>query len=192
MSGEIVRKPHHSSTSRLRYSFGSGYWLSPNNFVFRVSPTHIAAICDFPDRFGLDEAQLRKIFLDTGEPWRSEGKARREIIIRLVQDGRWIRVREYRRNWTVNVGDLSAPSIARIRGFFRAFGRSTVPNNSVVLDLPESQITSLVNDLIEGCSSSIERSRFLHEPIMPSVIAGPAELPAEGIPRLQSLTLDPR
>lgn len=80
------------------------YWIDTNkNITYPVPTKHIQMIFDFPERFGLAPEYIRKKFDNYNEPYRYEGKARRELINELL-DKEWIRLRydSRRHEWKIN------------------------------------------------------------------------------------------
>lgn len=80
------------------------YWIDTNtNTTYPVPTKHIQMIFDFPERFGLTPEYIRNKFDDYDEPYRYEGRARRELINELLNAG-WIRLRydPRRHEWKIN------------------------------------------------------------------------------------------
>lgn len=87
--------------------FNAAYWISPKGEIISVSGTagsnHITVVTTKPELFGVTEEYLKGVYEKYDEPYRSEGRARGEIILDLVRKG-WIRIRRYRKtHWSVNV-----------------------------------------------------------------------------------------
>lgn len=87
--------------------FNAAYWISPKGEIIPVSGTagsnHITVVTTKPELFGVTEEYLKGVYEKYDEPYRSEGRARGEIILDLVRKG-WIRIRRYRnQHWSVNV-----------------------------------------------------------------------------------------
>lgn len=83
------------------------YWLSPKGEVVDVGGTHIDVIINNPEKFGLTSKYIKDLHDKYGEKLSQEGKAREEIIIRVVKDG-WIRVRRYRnQGYSINVSRIT-------------------------------------------------------------------------------------
>jgi hypothetical protein len=78
------------------------FWISPKGEVLGSVESHIQQLIMNADKFGLDINDLRNKFKEYGEPVGFEGKAREEIIKRILWVG-WIRVRKYpRSHYSVN------------------------------------------------------------------------------------------
>ena len=71
----------------------AGFWVKGNN-IYPVDETHISAIMDNPELFGISAEFIDATFEKYGERRRSEGKAREEIIRTVAKSG-WVRVRHY-------------------------------------------------------------------------------------------------
>lgn len=85
----------------------AAYWISPQNEIIplngQAGANHIAVVFNNPEMFGLTEDYLKEVYEKHGEPLRSEGKAREEIILDLVKKG-WVRIRRYRnQHWSFTV-----------------------------------------------------------------------------------------
>jgi len=68
------------------------YWITPEGGVISVKTTHIGEIIRTPELFGLTIEEIRSIYEIYGEPIGLEGKAREEIMRKLILQG-WIRIR---------------------------------------------------------------------------------------------------
>lgn len=126
----------------LHFVRGCGYWIAPTGQIFEVE-THIGFICDHPELFGLTSENVRRAFEEHGEVYRSEGTARRRLILHAVQEKNWIRVRHYRRGWTFNVGHSSD---RRVSDFILAF--TTLSDENVLLDYPSDCRRTTIADIL--------------------------------------------
>lgn len=123
---------------------GAGYWVSPTDFVVLIR-THISAVCESPDNFGISGPELHRLFEAFKEPYGSEFAVRSHIIRCLVGVG-WIRARNYyEHGWTLNAGDLSA-SLCRAVGFFRLVCGRELDFSPVRFDTPEGVLRREVAD----------------------------------------------
>jgi len=118
-----------------------GFWISPEGEVIRVQMTHIAAVCGTPARYGLSRAELEAIFAAYGEAWASEGRARNDIIQRLVNAG-WIRVRRYHKGWTFNLPSLEPTYRLRTARLLQSLYREKISFEAVTLDHPRGRDTT--------------------------------------------------
>lgn len=70
--------------------------------------THIAALIESPETFGLTTDEIKQAYASSGERMGSEGKAREELLKRIIMRG-WIRVRHYtggRDYWSFTVNNF--------------------------------------------------------------------------------------
>ena len=84
----------------------AAFFLSPSGEIIYVGTTHIAQVISKPEKFGMSFEAIKKVYQQYGERIGLEGKARREILIFLINQG-WIRLRRYREYWKVNLNDLN-------------------------------------------------------------------------------------
>ena len=85
---------------------GNAYFIHPEGGeVIHVPHSHIALVINRPDKFQLNSDYVRATYIKYGEKIGVEGRARREIILHLLDLG-FIRIRKYRNYWKVNVKDL--------------------------------------------------------------------------------------
>lgn len=71
---------------------GKAYWYKDGKMI-EVATRHINDVCEHYDVFGLTKEYIQSMYELFDEEWGSEGKAREQIMIELMEDG-WIRVRE--------------------------------------------------------------------------------------------------
>ena len=71
---------------------GRAFFLSPKGKLIRVGTSHIAEVIRHPEEFGLSLEEIEKAYRKYGEKLGTEGKARGEILSRIIQEG-WIRVK---------------------------------------------------------------------------------------------------
>lgn len=71
----------------------TAFWLNGST-LYPISRTHIRAVLDAPDIFCRDKTDLVATYKKHKEKIGFEGKARKEIIRQLVNEG-WIRIRFY-------------------------------------------------------------------------------------------------
>lgn len=85
------------------------FWISPNNEVIALPGKHIDAMLAKPERFGFTKHLLQQYFIKHNEQYGHEGKARAEIISKLM-DKQWTRIRYIPRtdSWTMQIsGNLT-------------------------------------------------------------------------------------
>jgi hypothetical protein len=72
----------------------AAFWVSPKGEVIGSYKKHINMVLEKPEKFGLTKEELRKFYESYGEPLGHEGRAREEIIKRLMRK-KWIRIRKW-------------------------------------------------------------------------------------------------
>ncbi len=129
------------------------YWISPYGEIFCVKESHIAEVFDNPEVFGLSSNYLLLLYDIYDEEYRSEGKAREEILLKLFEKG-WIRARRYHRpyRWTLNVFSITEQSVKNLKYFAEVMIAKGKPmNDEVLIDTPEYRKIYTMNEL--RCSS---------------------------------------
>lgn len=82
----------------------AAYFISPAGEIIDVRTSHIAEVIGNPGLFGVTTDEIRDAYDRHGEKIGSEGEARKEILLRLVERD-WIRIRRYEnRYWSITVG----------------------------------------------------------------------------------------
>lgn len=83
------------------------FWISRKGEVVPVTTNHIATVIENPSKFGVTTEYIEDLYAKYGESMGQEGKAREEIIVKLIKDG-WIRVRRYRnQGWSINIPKMT-------------------------------------------------------------------------------------
>ncbi|HMK37601.1 MAG TPA: hypothetical protein VK463_21190 [Desulfomonilaceae bacterium] len=85
----------------------AAYFISPHGEVIEVRTSHIAEVIGNPGLFGVTTDEIQESYGRHGEKIGSEGKAREEILLRLIEKG-WVRIRRYPRYWSITVGNWSS------------------------------------------------------------------------------------
>jgi len=83
-----------------------GYWVSPKGEVLLIRGKHIQEVFRNPRKFGETEKTLADTYKKYNEPINSEGKAREEVLTRILKRG-WLRIRERSNSWTVQVWKMT-------------------------------------------------------------------------------------
>jgi len=87
-------------------AMSTAYWINTSGQILEIPASkHIAAVVQQPEKFGLTKEYIQQKFAEYGEPVGIEGKAREEIIRKLVEDG-FVRVRLYRNYWSITINKL--------------------------------------------------------------------------------------
>ena len=86
------------------------YFISPTGEYVSVPRNHIATVIKDPEKFGLTSKKVEKAYAKYDEPMGLEGKARLELLTRIIRDG-WIRIRRYpNRQWSITVNKIRPPT----------------------------------------------------------------------------------
>jgi hypothetical protein len=107
---ELDRNDFKSSgkerTMSKRVLLGNAYFIHPyGGQVIYVPHSHISLVISNPEKFQLNFDYIKTIYEKYGEKIGLEGRARREILLHLIDQG-FIRIRKYKNHWQVNVKDL--------------------------------------------------------------------------------------
>lgn len=132
------------------------FFLSQTGDLIHVPLNHISTVIADPQRFGLTREEIENVYKDYGERVGVEGKARREILLRIIADG-WIRIRRYpNRRWSVTANNLTPAVQKLLQGWagkmlsgingFREADRYMPVNVSTL----EGDSRSTIGDLAEG------------------------------------------
>jgi hypothetical protein len=88
----------------------NSYFISPDGYLMPVDYRHIGTVSDYPEKFGLTREYIDTTFEKYNEKKGLEGKAREEILTKLIHEG-WIRIRLYTNKsqvfWSINILDLT-------------------------------------------------------------------------------------
>lgn len=86
---------------------GKAFWYK-NGKIIEVKTYHIEDVCDNYEIFGLSKEYIQSLYDLYHEEWGTEGKAREQIMIELMEKG-WIRIRETisrdGSKWTIQFDD---------------------------------------------------------------------------------------
>ena len=134
-----------------------GFFISPCGHFIPVKGSHIATVVERPAAFGLTREEIDTVFAVHGETRYIEGKARHELLSRILADG-WIRLRRGNNRWSVQSDRLDADTMALVqawaRQILRGMGGSIERDRYIDVDLEglsdsKRQRTS-VGDLARG------------------------------------------
>jgi hypothetical protein len=93
-------------TMSNRVLLGNAYFIHPcEGQVIYVPHSHISLVISNPEKFNLNFDYIKTIYERYGEKIGSEGKARREILLHMIDQG-FIRIRKYKNHWKINVKNL--------------------------------------------------------------------------------------
>jgi len=83
---------------------GDAFWYK-NGKIIEVRGYHIHDIIGNADKFGITREEIEALYKKHNEHMGQEGKAREEIMNRVIKDG-WIRIRQYitknGNSWSIN------------------------------------------------------------------------------------------
>ena len=84
-------------------TYNNACWINPNfDILDNGIESHISMVIKYPDYFGITADEIEACYEKHGERLRVEGKAREEIILKLL-DKNYIRVRLYPKlYWSVS------------------------------------------------------------------------------------------
>ena len=94
------------------------YWISPMGEILDLgADKHINQVIRTPEKFGTTKEEIQRLHAEMGEPVGVEGKAREEIIKKVMENG-FIRIRYYPRSgeWSVqtwNFGPREKRSLSK-------------------------------------------------------------------------------
>lgn len=168
---ETLRQFRQASCKAMESaSLDYAVWVSPENEVYWVPESHVAWACDHPERCGMTEDALRAVYARFGEPWREDGTAAREEIVRDLVGRGWIRLRRYRNGWSYST-NRSVEAEARLRSFLALVTETSVHGYQET-DRPVAVYR-------EGSFKDVRLETLLAEPFerIPLVIVRPKETP---------------
>jgi hypothetical protein len=91
------------------------FFLSQTGDLIHVPQNHISTVIAEPENFGLTREEIEASYKEYGERVGVEGKARREILLRIIGEG-WIRIRRYpNKYWSVTAASLTPVVQDRLR-----------------------------------------------------------------------------
>lgn len=88
--------------STIQIEDSDAYWISPGGMIRAVGTTHISEVLNNPVEFGLTEMMVKDTYKKYKEKYRTEGKARDEILLNILKRG-WVRIRYNRARDCYNV-----------------------------------------------------------------------------------------
>jgi len=91
----------------------AAFFISPGGELIWVNDKHILTVIREPQRFGLTRDEIQAVYRAYGEKPGQEGKASKEILLKLIKKG-WIRIRRYPERWKINSSILTPEIRARL------------------------------------------------------------------------------
>jgi hypothetical protein len=135
------------------------FFLSQTGDLIHVPDSHIATVIRDPERFGLTREEILAAYETHGEGMGTEGKARKEILLKLIEGG-WIRIRRYKGYWSVNAHSFAPPVRKHLQGWVKEMLSSADGFKEVDLYMPvrisisEGEYLFTIKDLAEGSCTS--------------------------------------
>jgi len=112
---------------------GRAFFLSPQGKLIRVETSHIGEVLRHPEEFGLTLEEIERAYQKHGEKIGMEGKAREEILSRIVAKG-WIRIREYPdSHWSFTLRRLTSQE----KGYLQDFAQQVLSRKGAFADAGE-------------------------------------------------------
>jgi hypothetical protein len=103
------------------------FFISPKGQVIDTEINHIATIVANPKKFGLTKDYIQAVYDKHGEKMNTEGKAREEIILRLIKQG-WMRIRRYKNFWSINVNRFNGKVKAELQMWAHNLIQGKIPS----------------------------------------------------------------
>lgn len=132
----------------------NAHWISPTGKIIDVPLLHINTIIKYPELFGLTKRKIIAIHKKHRETLGGEGKAREQIMLKLIKDG-WIRTRSRRNGWTVQFNKLDKQTAANIESWVHHCVDNKVFHEFMQFDLmilsKDNEVLTLeVDDIFAG------------------------------------------
>ena len=122
----------------------SAFWLAPNGDIISVGTTHVSVLIESPESFGLTSTEVIDAYRNNNEPVGFEGKARVELMRRVVSSG-WIRIRHRpRTGWIVELEKLTPAVREQLANWAK-----------LVLDSEPYADDVRITELGEGCRTTM-------------------------------------
>lgn len=131
-----------------------GYWINPEGQILRLSsPSHISQIIGYPEKFGITKQDIGDTFSKHGERYGVEGRAREELILRILKKG-FIRVRSYVNYWSVTLNRFGT----REKFALQEWAHSAIKNQfsginsevNIYVTSTDQQLTFKLKDFLSG------------------------------------------
>jgi hypothetical protein len=88
----------------------TAYWISPKGKIYELKTgLHIDYVIKYPIKFGESKQAIKDTYEKYGENMPHEGKAREEIMTRILMRG-YIRIREFNRGgrWSIQLNKMTS------------------------------------------------------------------------------------
>ena len=109
------------------------FFISPKGDVFSSDFSHIKMVTDNPKKFGITPDYVRKTYEKYNEKMGIEGRAREEILMKIINKG-WIHIRKRPRYWSVNIDRISTKTKNLLKGWSKKLFESGEGRNKVIIN----------------------------------------------------------
>ena len=117
---------------------------------------HISMLIADPEKFGLTAEKIQNAYFRYGERIGVEGEARKELLLKVVQQG-WIRLRRYpNRHWSITASSLTPAVREHLRDWAEKMLAGTEGFKEIDRYMPvkietsEGQTYSTIEELVDG------------------------------------------
>ncbi len=129
------------------------YWINPKGKVFELKgKLHIDYVIQYPKKFGETKDTIKNTYEKYKEPIGFEGKGREDIIKRVIKRG-YIRIREYRDRWSIQLNKMTSKYSDIIWGWIKSIKNIVTDQygDVIIYELLSNKITrTSINKLSEG------------------------------------------
>jgi hypothetical protein len=130
------------------------FWISPTGKIIEAPKKHIDVVQDNPKLFGLSPDIFNAMYKKFKEPMGLEGKARNAIITELLMKG-WIRLRNRRNSWTIQVYKLNSKTATSLWDWARVAVKNGELSrysqlNVLELSAGNAMITKSAEEVLKG------------------------------------------
>jgi len=141
------------------------YWISNKGKIFELkeNKTHISYVIKYPEKFGETKESIKNTYEKYDEQISWEGKAREEIIVRIIKRG-YIRIREYRNRWSIQLNKLTQKNEDFIWGWAKTIYNDVKDkyNDVMIHELSTNKIKrTSFNKLIEDVEMKTLYNKYL-------------------------------
>jgi hypothetical protein len=134
---------------------GVAFFISLAGEIIRVPDNHIGLVIRDPEQFGLTLGEIAAAYMKYGERRSIEGPARREILLKVINNG-WIRVRRYRNYWSITANALTDDAQELLQDWAKKMFegrhgfRETNMHMPVKMSTSEGDFLFAIGDMAEG------------------------------------------
>ncbi len=131
--------------------YTEAYWISPEGEILQVHTSHIDMAFDQPELFGLSLQLIQSVYDIYNEQYRSEGKARDEMLVMIFKQG-WIRARRYLRpyRWSINAYSIDEKTSLNLKHFaLSMMDKGHFRHDEVMIDTDAGKSLCCLADMIK-------------------------------------------